>query len=30
MLANSQVPENRRFCANCEQPVGAGGMTGPG
>ena len=30
VLANPQVPENRRFCANCEQPVGAGGMTGPG
>ena len=24
VLANPQVPENRRFCANCEQPVGRG------
>ncbi|MGO9191983.1 MAG: serine/threonine protein kinase, partial [Streptosporangiaceae bacterium] len=24
MLANPQVPENRRFCAGCEQPVGRG------
>ena len=24
ILADPQVPENRRFCANCEQPVGRG------
>ena len=24
VLANPQVPENRRFCAGCEQPVGRG------
>ena len=24
VLANPQVPENRRFCATCEQPVGRG------
>ena len=24
VLANPQVPESRRFCANCEQPVGRG------
>jgi serine/threonine-protein kinase PknG len=24
VLTNPQVPENRRFCANCEQPVGRG------
>ena len=24
ILANPQVPENRRFCASCEQPVGRG------
>jgi serine/threonine-protein kinase PknG len=28
VLANPQVPESRRFCVNCEQPVGAGGMAG--
>src|SRR6516164_9415729 len=24
VLSHPQVPENRRFCANCEQPVGRG------
>jgi len=24
VLTNPQVPENRRFCANCDQPVGRG------
>jgi len=24
VLANPEVPESRRFCANCEQPVGRG------
>ena len=24
VLANPQVPESRRFCSNCEQPVGRG------
>jgi len=24
VLADPQVPENRRFCANCDQPVGRG------
>jgi len=24
VLSNPQVPESRRFCANCEQPVGRG------
>jgi serine/threonine-protein kinase PknG len=24
ILADPQVPENRRFCSNCEQPVGRG------
>src|SRR5271166_6424854 len=24
VLANPQVPENRRFCSGCEQPVGRG------
>ncbi len=30
ILANPQVPENRRFCANCEQPVGRGRDGRPG
>ncbi len=30
VLANPQVPENRRFCANCEQPVGRGRDGRPG
>jgi serine/threonine-protein kinase PknG len=29
ILADPQVPENRRYCANCEQPVGRG-RDGPG
>jgi serine/threonine-protein kinase PknG len=29
ILADPQVPENRRYCANCEQPVGRG-REGPG
>ena len=31
VLADPQVPENRRFCASCEQPVGRGrdGRAGP-
>ena len=29
VLADPQVPESRRFCANCEQPVGRG-RDGPG
>jgi serine/threonine-protein kinase PknG len=30
ILADPQVPENRRFCANCEQPVGRGRDGRPG
>jgi serine/threonine-protein kinase PknG len=30
VLANPQVPENRRFCPNCEQPVGRGRDGQPG
>ena len=30
VLADPQVPENRRFCANCEQPVGRGRDGRPG
>ncbi len=30
VLASPQVPENRRFCANCEQPVGRGRDGRPG
>jgi serine/threonine-protein kinase PknG len=30
ILADPQVPENRRYCANCEQPVGRGRDGGPG
>ena len=30
ILADPQVPENRRFCANCEQPVGRGRDGWPG
>jgi serine/threonine-protein kinase PknG len=30
VLADPQVPENRRYCANCEQPVGRGRDGQPG
>jgi serine/threonine-protein kinase PknG len=30
ILADPQVPQNRRFCANCEQPVGRGRDGRPG
>jgi len=30
VLADPQVPESRRFCANCEQPVGRGRDGRPG
>jgi serine/threonine-protein kinase PknG len=30
ILADPQVPESRRFCANCEQPVGRGRDGRPG
>ena len=30
ILADPQVPENRRFCASCEQPVGRGRDGRPG
>ncbi|MBV9205561.1 MAG: protein kinase [Actinobacteria bacterium] len=30
VLADPQVPENRRFCANCDQPVGRGRDGKPG
>ena len=30
ILADPQVPENRRFCPNCEQPVGRGRDGRPG
>jgi serine/threonine-protein kinase PknG len=30
VLADPQVPESRRFCANCEQPVGRGQDGRPG
>jgi serine/threonine-protein kinase PknG len=30
VLADPRVPENRRFCANCEQPVGRGRDGRPG
>jgi serine/threonine-protein kinase PknG len=30
VLADPQVPENRRFCASCEQPVGRGRDGRPG
>jgi serine/threonine-protein kinase PknG len=30
VLANPQVPENRRYCGNCDQPVGRGRDGRPG
>jgi serine/threonine-protein kinase PknG len=30
IMADPQVPENRRFCGNCEQPVGRGRDGNPG